>query len=258
MYVKKGNNNRILCISFDIKDAYYLKQDSQEKRRFTSMMHHFIEQFINMQKNNALDLVQYAEHYGCDISSGILIAHTKGMALCNISSYLKNKAAIRITPFISLSSGNLMNGFEFSRGMSDVDIIIKDNEIEFHCTDILLEHELFLMWIAEKMEHHWTDKSFYPKAPVWTDHNGREIVAYFNTEDERKFESLIPLVSYQMSLNSSKRIETLTVKNLTVKEYIHKNSLYKFCNSDNDIFKACLWFGKPYSQMRKYIEKNGL
>ena len=58
------------------------------KNRFLNLMRYYTEIFIQeMQLNKANELIEYAKKYNINISSGIVINHSNGSALCNVSNF---------------------------------------------------------------------------------------------------------------------------------------------------------------------------
>lgn len=246
--------------SIKVKDVKTI----EEKNRFLNLMRYFTEIFIQeMELNKAEELIEYAKKYNIDISTGIVIKHSKGAALCNISNFGIGKNKIQVTPFISLYSPSFLSGWTFSRGnMSDVNICAEDIHFDGYVSlitrDTLYEHDLYLHWVISKVE-----ETFYTNFECKTyelENNCflTKTIGYNQYDDYKLYEFLVEIVKNNTILNKKIRIDKLKVNGLTAKEYIFNHKIWRFCHTENQLWKMCLFFNKPYEQVHKFVENNGI
>lgn len=241
---------KISSIQIDVKSKDVLTVKGRE--RFLNLMRYFVEYFINeLELNQANYLLDYASMHNFDISNGIILKHPNGNALCTIAKYSK----LEVRPLISLDSTNLMFGWTFERGLfADINIYTDNEYVLLIEKDSLYEQDLFLYWIMEKIEENFYSNVVYQTYPIDTS-SSKPKLGYRPYEDSYpRYEKLVSIVEDILSVNKSVRIDKLVVDGLTADEYIIKNRIYQYANSEQDLFKMCLYFKKPYNQVRKFVE----
>lgn len=253
MKYKFENNTKVIsCIKLNIK-SMDIKNNFE---KYQKMMIQFTKDFLDEQFYNGDKLLEYAKKKNIEIGdSFIILKHDKGTALVNICSY-STLSNVEVSAAINIDiCSNFLNGFSFNRGsFSDVYCILKNEYIWFDCRDILIMHNLFLVWVFEKLEENfYTDYKF---DIIFKQSCNDQIYFYFLDYDRNLFRKLNNLVKQKINVNKSIKINTLKVDGLTILEYCKKNDMHRYLHLENDIFKICLLYGKPYKQVKKYIEKN--
>lgn len=252
--MKSGKDNRVIGnIVFDIKSDDVLTD--QGKERFRKIFKMLTKEFVDMQYDRGQELIDFAKEKDLEFDDYILFPHKKGTALIRVGYYSRSKSKPDISPAIFFDSHDFLTGGTFSTGLfSDVHIIIEEGKNVFLYTrDIIPIHNLYLLWVMERLEKAYLDNNFEIKEVTFDSSYDRKRYELFN--------SLIPELNVALSINKSVRIDSLKIeeegKELTMREYLIKNRIFKYINSDIEIVKACLLFGKPYNQVKKYVEKNG-
>lgn len=241
--------NKISSIKIDIKSQDI--KNEKGKARFLNLMRYFTEYFIcELELNQANYLVDYANRHNIDISNAIVLNHPKGEALCYLAQYSK----LEVKPFITLSTSNFFSGWTFERGnFADVNIYCDNEYVMLIEQDTLYEQDLFLYWLMEKMEETFYTNDVYQTYPLnQTSYKiGLDYHAYM---DYPKYEFLVPIVEDLINENKNKKIHQLKINGITANDYIIQNRIYQYCHSETELFKMCLFFKKPYNQVRKFVE----
>lgn len=257
MQIQYGKNGNVSSIVTNIKSEDIMKKEGKE--RYQNMMKFFSEQFVSEREYKEGDkLIQEAKDKNIDLSSAVLIPHDEGVALC-FGGYYNHKA--KFTPYINFDCHNFFSGWTFSIGcFADVDIYVDSyyfgGMLACITKDCLPAHDFFLIWLFEKMEEHFYDKSFsvpsYKQKLNW---QNKLVVEFNRFEGEKKYENLSSVYELLVSENKGKRVDLLKVNGISASDYIKKNRIYRYAHSSNDIFKMSLYFKKPYEQLHKYIER---
>lgn len=257
IFYKEGTR-RVSYIKTSIKSEDLVDEKGRDK--LANLLRYYVEEFItNLELYKADELISYAKENDIDISNAFVLEHKDGKALCNISQYI-NK--ITVKPFISIDSVDLLRGWTFETGhFSDVDIYLNVDSYNMEymsvsCTDVLSAHELFLHWVFSHLEKDfYSNKEFktYEKTKNCFNKNS---ITYYPYDDYRKFEFLSSIVEVLVNKNKSIRMDRLNINGITPLDYIKENHIFKYVNSESDIFKMCIYFGKPYKQVRTYIENH--
>lgn len=233
-------------------------KNEKGKNRFLNLMKYFTEYFITeLELNQADKLIDYATKNNIDISNAFIISHSNGKALCNVYQYNKN---IEVKPFISLSSSDFLSGWTFETGnFSDVMIYTNDlfdGFVSLITKDTLYYHDLFLHWLMNNIENEFYTNNMYKN--YVKEHNcwGKEVIKYYPIEDYSKFLFLIPIVENIVNKNKSIRIDNLKINGKKALDYIKENKIFQYANTQNQLFHMCFYFGKPYDQVKKYIENH--
>lgn len=253
---KNGRVDTISAIKTNIRSKDV--QTKEGKLRYENMMKYFSEKFIlEMEYNKGDELIKEAAKKGIDLSSAVLIPHTDGVALC-FGGYYSNGATF--SPYINFDCHNFLSGWTFTTGhFADVTIYADyafDGYLSCVTTDCLPEHGFFLLWLFEQVENHFYDDSFkvpnYEKTLNWCN----KLAVEFNRMDgDNKFQGLKEVYETLVSANQRKRVDTLKVNGISVKDYIRKNRIFRYAHSCNEIFNMSLFFKKPYKQLQDYLER---
>lgn len=242
----------ISSIKTNIKSKYILDR----KFRFHNLLKKISEEFIEEQFYNGDKLLEYAKEKNIEVGDRyILLPHNKGNALVILSHYAirGSKTIIQVKPFITVSTSNFINGWTYDTGsFSDVYCITDGyglDTILFSCRDTLIEHNLYIVWVLERFE-----KEFLKEVDSENDRLQGPIL--YNPYTDELFNELIPQIENSLNVNKSINIDRLTIDGKSLKEYMKENKIFRYTNSDQDIFKICLKLGKPYKQVRSYIEKH--
>ena len=257
MRINYDNKGRVSSIITDIKSKDILTKKGKE--RYQNMIKFFSENFIMEKEYYEGDkLVEEAKNKGIDLSSAILIPHKDGVALC-FGGYYNHNA--RFTPYINYDCHNFFAGWTFSIGcFADVTIYIDnyyfDGNLACVTKDCLPAHDFFLIWLFEQMEKYFYDKKFsvpsYEKKLNW---QNQLMIEFEQFDYEKKYKGLTEVYNQLVSENRKKRVDTLKVNGITVKDYIKNNRIYRYAHSCNEIFRMARYFKKPYEQIHNYLEK---
>lgn len=220
--------------------------------RFHNLMNKLTKEFVLEQLYNADRLIEFAKNKNIEIGDDfLLVNHESGIAMVNL---FKGCSDLTVNPSVSVYTNNFIHGWTFSTGhFSDVYvsfIYFGGENLWFHTRDTLLIHNLYLVWVLEKLEEQLLDdidKEGDVLELVYDNSNCRDIIENIKNEILKTSE-----------INKSKRINTLIVDGESVEDYIRKNIKYRLICSDNEIFKICTKYGKPYSQVKKYLIKDVL
>lgn len=214
--------------------------------RFKKLMSYLTQEFSKEQFYNGDKLLSYAKEKELEIGDDFIVfPHNEGVALINVANYYGNQ--IDITPAISISTCNFVSGWTFERGpMSDVYVHAghKEENLWIQGRDTMITHNLFMFWIMEKLEEYFYNDEI--KLDDVREVNDRMVEILL-------FKKLVPEFEKEINLNSSKRINTLVVDGLSVKDYVKKNDIKSVLCTENDIFKICYLFKKPKKQVKQYI-----
>lgn len=253
----KEGTKRVSYIKTTIKSKDLVEEKGKD--RLANLLRYYVESFIEKELNKANELNDYAKNIGVDISNAFIINHNNGEALCYVNQYSKD---IEVKPFISISSPNLLQGWTFETGhFSDVDIYLNDGSclndyMVISCQDLLNEHTLFLHWVISHVEEDFYSTKEVKSYEKTENYLKTLSVSYRPYNDYKKFCFLSKNVEDIVNKNKSIRMDRLENDGLSPLEYILKNHIFKYANSQNEIFKMCFYFGKPYNQVKNYIEKH--
>ena len=231
MYIKRDKDKKLKYVKFENKTIFINK-------KFNCLIKFFAEKFMEVQTNNALDLVEYANKYECDISNSILISHSKGIALCSVESYLEK---FEIYPYIILSSKDVSYKYTFSNKNGCVKIREDEDEIFFICEEISKDCEVFVIWLVAQLEKFW-HTAFADNLSMSTN-SWNHYLSYNVSQAFLNIKDNLNLSEDENSLDKDKFKEYIIDNNFT---YIEKIS-------DEDIFKMCLKFKITPYIVKKYI-----
>ena len=258
MDVRK-RNNVISSIELNIKCVDMRK--SENKERFVYLMQYFTRGFVNeMKLFKAKELLEFANTHGIKISERkeIIIEHEKGSSLCWVSNY-SNRTEVK--PLIAVDSPNFLSQWTFTIGhFSDVSVHLDtiNEKVLITTIDTLPEHDIYLLWVLENVEKYFYTTEMFDDFSVKDGMNSNEFYpnGYYAYNDYPNYAFLIDIINERINKNKSIRIDTLrNADGLTLKEYFAKNQIFKYCNTETMLFKMCLEYGKPYKQIRAYVEK---
>lgn len=230
------------------------------KDRFLNLMRYFTEYFISeLEFNQAETLVDYASNNNIDISNAFLVPHTKGTALCNISQFC-NKVTVR--PFISLDCSNFLSGWTFEKGnFSDVTVYTDgqySDNVFIVARNTLYEQDLFLHWLMNNMEKEFYTNKIYKTYQKEDSVFDKKTIGYSFYESYEVFNTLVPIVEEIVNINRNIRIDRLVVNGKTIVDYIKEHKIYQYAHSQTELFHMCFFFGKPYKQVKKYVNNHSI
>lgn len=242
---KSISSIRVNIKSDDIKTKNGMK-------RYQNMMKFFTEKFMDLQLNNAEDIINFAHNKNIEIEP-LIISHYGGTAMCS-GSYISGK--INMKPYINFNCNDFLVGWTFETGLfADVDIYLDYDNLLCILKDCHNSHEVFILWLFENIEKNFYNDNFnVPNYPVKVNMCGKFRVTITSLDYEKKFEMLNSVVEMVVNRNKSKRIDTILAEGITIKDYINKYHIYKYAHSENDIFKMMLLYGKPYSQVKNFLK----
>lgn len=217
--------------------------------RFHNLMNKLTKEFVLEQYYNGDKLIEFAKAKGLEIDDDyLLVKHESGVAMVDV---FKGCGDLSVRPSVSVITNNFLRGWTFGTGsFSDIYVNISGCGVEnlwFYTRDILLSHNLYLVWVLEKFEEQFLED---------VDKEGDTLEhSYDDTYYRDIRENIKNEILKSCEINKSKRIDQLVVDGESVDEYIKKNIKYPLFCSDNDIFKICMKYGKQYSQVKKYLRK---
>lgn len=252
IFYSERNEKSIHTINTTIKSEDVRKN----RERFNKILKMLSKEFIRMEYDKGQELLDFAKENNLEFSGYTLFPHKKGTALINIGHWGK----LEVKPAIFLQCYDFNKGGTFHTGhFSDIDFIVSSHfpYLFISTIDTLPIHNLYLVWIAKRLEEVFYDKSFEVKDV--------EYGYFLPQEDIDLFNTLLPEINEVMNRNAHIRIDQIIVKDIVLgkeiecnfKEYIINNNISKY-DTYNDAIKMCLKFGKPYETIRKHIKKYGL
>lgn len=247
MNFTKNNNGIITWIDTNIP----FKTLNKDKERFLQLLNVLADEFIKMELYEGDKLLKYGEDN--DIYNGnshLLFKHSNGTALIRALSFgykKENGYRTEISPAVKVSSPT-SSGWVFDTG-AFADVYFLDGlhgELSLRTRDTLKIHNLFLHWVISELEKRFND---YKLNDEYKPLNNDVLAIYELTKPIcLEFDEYI-------SRNKSKRIDTLIVDDVHIHSYIKDNIKYRYITSEEDIYKCAMIYGKPYNQIKKYLEK---
>lgn len=256
LFFSNKNTRVIDTIVTNIKSEDILNN----KTRANKLLKMFSYEFLNMQYSNGIELLNFAKENNIPMTERdnyVLFNHSKGSAMINV--YLSYD--MQISPAIFYKTNNFINeGGYFSTGnFSDVDFVASSNTNFFFVvtTDTLPIHNLYLVWVIDKLEKTFYDDKFEIKDVDYS--------MSLSNYHKNLFDSLYDEIIKSTMRNKEKRIDSLVIKELidgqevemTVKQYIKYYTIYRNFCTNNTLLKMCIKYGKPYAHMKAYIRKYG-
>lgn len=221
--------------------------------RLNALMVKLTNEFYDLELYNANKLIEYAKEKNIYLGNDyLLFKHSSGTAMLRAYSFglkKENGYKTEINPAITISTGKFSTGWTFDTGLfADVYTVFERYEyFSISTRDTVPIHNLYLHWVMEKLEEQFLDKSI---------HAGVDDTFY--RDYKRLFDKLKPIcieLDDYITRNKSLRIDGLIENEISVKDYIKTNIRYKHVHSEIDVFKCCMIYGKPYDQVKKYINK---